>query len=79
MMLYFKFILIFYVSLNKAESEDYCGISGPEDNIRKWWKREIGFWIFKKRFLVSISKSYLIFCLYLQTIKILKMKILLAF
>ena len=61
MMLYFKFILIFYVSLIKAEQstqmfgscdscEDYCGISGPEDNIRKWWKREIGFWIFKEIF-----------------------------
>ena len=49
MMLYFKFILIFYVSLMKAE-QDYCGISGPEDNIRKWWKREIGFWIFKEIF-----------------------------
>ena len=55
MMLYFKFILIFYVSLIKAEQstqdeegEDYCGISGPEDNIRKWWKREIGSWIFKE-------------------------------
>ena len=34
---------------------------------------------FLKRFLVLISKLYLIFCLYLQTIKILKMKILLAF
>ena len=34
---------------------------------------------FLKRFWVSISKLYLIFCLYLQTIKILKMKILLAF